>query len=66
MVLRETGTILLMTTVMRMPIKDGRLRVKRETIPTKYLHGTATRPNIQPVKCLSGSLKMQPNFQKLS
>ena len=54
MILGETGAILLIIIVTRIPIKDGRPPRKREAIPTKYLHGTATRPNTRPAKYSSG------------
>ena len=52
MVLRQTGAILLIIIVLRMPIKDSRPPVNAK--PYRPWHGTATQPNILPAKYLSG------------
>ena len=50
MVLRETGDILLVIRQCAHAHKRWPASCKRESIPTKYLHGTAKRPNIRPAK----------------
>ena len=56
MVLRETGDILLVIRQCAHAHKRWPALCKRESISTKYLHGTAKRQNIRPTKYQSGPM----------
>ena len=59
MVLGETSARLVIITLMRMPINDGRPFCRREAIPTPY------RPNIRTVQ-LSGQIFGRPSAKYYS
>ena len=50
MALRETGDIFLVIKQCAHAHERWPASCKRESIPTKYLHSTAERPNIRPAK----------------